>query len=111
MRCLFKLAVAVGLAVVAQVLVQPGGVGDEYAFGARVYIGSHFFGIRPDSPEMIDAAARLIERQGHMPASLVKLRACPVAQTDATEIADADVLPERSPCAFDTGDQELACSR
>jgi hypothetical protein len=111
MRCLFKLAVTIGLAVVAQVLVQPGGVGDEYAFAARVYVGTNVFGIRPDSPEILDAAARLIERQNHMPASMVKLRECPVVQADPTEIAEVDVAPERPPCASDASDQELACSR
>src|SRR4051794_6951148 len=58
MRCLLKLALALCLAVVAQVLVRPGGAGDEFAFTARVYVGTQFLGIPPESPEMVDAAKR-----------------------------------------------------
>jgi hypothetical protein len=108
MRCLFKLAVAVCLAVVAQVLVQPGGVGDEFAFAARVYVGTNFFGIRFDAPEMVDAAARLIERQGHMPECLRKLRQCPTTETDLEEVAEGADYPVRASVA---SNEELACAR
>jgi hypothetical protein len=109
MRCLFKLTVAVCLAVVAQVLVQPGGVGDEVAFATRVYMGVNVFGFRLDSPEMVDAAARLIERQGSVPESVRKPRQCPAAQIAPTELTAAGT--DRPSCETDDDAREVACAR
>jgi hypothetical protein len=113
MRCLLKLAVAACVAVIANVLLQPGGVGDECAFAARVYVGQHFFGIAPDSPEMVDAAARLIERQGHMPAELIALRHGPVPMPDpeAEDFTAAATLPADLSRAAHFDCDELACAR
>jgi hypothetical protein len=113
MRCLVKLAVAVCVAVVAQVLVQPGGVGDEFAFAARVYVGDRFFGIPPESPVMVEAAARLIERQGHFPESLRKRRECAMPKPDGDEVADAaEQAPDAAAaCTSQTALEELACAR
>jgi hypothetical protein len=108
MRGLFKLAVAVGLAIVAQVLVQPGGVGDELAFAARVAVRSNCFGIRPDAPEMLDAAARLFERQRHLSEALCKLRQHPLSIPEDEPVADA---PDRPVGASGAWHEELACVR
>ena len=70
MRCLLKLTVAFALAVLANVMIQPGGLGDEFQFAARVYVSQNFCGMRPDAPELLNAANRLEARQGKLPSKL-----------------------------------------
>jgi hypothetical protein len=97
MRCLFKLAIAVTVAVIAQYLVQPGGAGDEFAFATRIYVNHNVFGVAPDAPEMVDAAARLRVRQGSLPARLVDpaylLSVSPMLDAEGDPIEPADVEP------------------
>jgi len=111
MRCLLKLAVVVGLAVLAQTLVRPGGVGDEYAFMARLYLGERIFGIPHDCPEMVDAAGRLMVRQGLMPER--SLAACahpsPRPDDDAAEWANATTANDKVATAAAPACNEVAC--
>jgi hypothetical protein len=97
MRCLFKLAIAVTVALLAQYLVQPGGAGDEFAFATRIYVNHNVFGVAPDAPEMVDAAARLRVRQGSLPARFLedafRLSARPMLDADNDPIVPADVEP------------------
>ena len=111
MRCLLKLAVAVCVAVIAQFLVQPGGVGDECVFAARVYVGAKFFGVPPESPEMVDAAARLSERQANMSEAVRQIRQWrPPVTPDCEELAEAaDGVACAATAATPQG--ELACTR
>ena len=70
MRCLLKLTVAFAVAVLANVLIQPGGVGDECLFAARVYVSQNVCGMPANAPELLNAASRLNARQGRLPESL-----------------------------------------
>jgi hypothetical protein len=108
MRCLLKLTIAFALAVLANVLIQPGGVGDECLFAARVYIGQNVCGMAPDDPQLLNAANRLITRQGKLPSKLTGSDGAPLVSEIFTfpPAASDDSLEDCS-----AGADEFACAK
>lgn len=108
MRCLLKLTIAFALAVLANVLIQPGGVGDECLFAARVYIGQNVCGMAPEDSQLLDAANRLIARQGRLPSKLTGLDGSPLVSEIFTFPPDAS---DDSREDWSSGSEAFACAK